>query len=602
MIGKTPFASASLNITNVALKKQANQTSTWMGYTDTALTGDHPGLAEYAVDGDTNGNYKTGKSVTSTNLHNPGELPDNTIFWTVNLAGSYVISKIKVYNRLDYGMDRLRGFYVEIHDANDAVIWTTKTTPMVDKGNSNSVPLELCEGDCDNNGHCTEGLTCENRNSSEAISQCTGQSGMPVSHDFCTVPTTPLDITTFNIASPVIGNTVWVKLDVDAPGRLLSLAEVEVYGRDMTEEEAYQISLIEGSIDVAFNDSRIESEIMMDLNITTDSVPKLSNPIKVFDYDTCKTTEYNSLMLSTFVADDNVTNNGVFSTVPVGVNLNTTDIVSFNNSEEYPGFFNAQDESVILQFCLKPTLGSSEVYNATTGKAVQTYISYTKIKVQINLDMNMDFSSAAVSIKEDAPKQSTKEVTVDYTLDAYECDAATKVRIENPSTKTQNSLVTVCIESTFDDIIIGDIKELTLTQSTSGLTSVAIANSNSNSITEVSNIGTKKAAVSTRLVGAFFTDLADGTESTIDIAGIAVLMFGSGGRRLVRIGNGANRQSDTAAADRVLEEETVDDPLGEFAVSMGISTKNVGGAASAATKAKKVLASLFSAAIGMLVL
>ena len=188
-------------------------------------------------------------------------------------------------------------------------------------------------------------------------------------------------------------------------------------------------------------------------------------------------------------------------------------------------------------------------------------------------------------------------------MDAYECDAATKVRIENPVTKTQNSLVTVCIESTFDDIIIGDIKELTLTQSTSGLTSIAIANSNANSITEVSNIGTKKAAVSTRLVGAFFTDLADDTESTIDIAGIAVLMFGSGARRLVRIGNGANRQGDTAAAaDRVLEEETVDDPLGEFAVSMGISAKNVGGAASAATKAKKVVASLFSAAIGVLVL
>ena len=35
--------------------------------------------------------------------------------------------------------------------------------------------------------------------------------------------------------------------------------------------------------------------------------------------------------------------------------------------------------------------------------------------------------------------------------------------------------------------------------------------------------------------------LADDTESTIDIAGIAVLEFGSGARRLVRIGNSANR-------------------------------------------------------------
>ena len=220
MIGEPPFASATSAIRNVALGKQAYQTSEYSS---------SPGPASLAVDGNTNGLY-TGASVTSTSLHNPGQLPDDILYWKVNLAGSYLISQIKIYNRSDVCCgDRLRGFYVEIHDANDAVIWTTKTTPMVNKGNSNSVPLELCEGDCDNDGHCAEGLTCENRSNGEAISQCTGESGMPVSHDFCTVPATPQDITTFTLASPVIGYTVWVKLDVDATNRVLSLAEVEVY-------------------------------------------------------------------------------------------------------------------------------------------------------------------------------------------------------------------------------------------------------------------------------------------------------------------------------------------------------------------------------------
>ena len=103
-------------------------------------------------------------------------------------------------------------------------------------------------------------------------------------------------------------------------------------------------------------------------------------------------------------------------------------------------------------------------------------------------------------------------------MDAYECDAATKVRITDTSVKSQNSFVTVCIESTFDDIVVGSIKELTLTQSSSGLVFKAIDNSDSNSITEVSSTGTKKAAVTTRLVGAFFTDLGD-VPSKIEIAG-----------------------------------------------------------------------------------
>lgn len=171
-------------------------------------------------------------------------------------------------------------------------------------------------------------------------------------------------------------------------------------------------------------------------------------------------------------------------------------------------------------------------------------------------------------------------------MDAYECDAATKVRITAPSVKTQNSLVTVCIESTFDDIIVGSIKELTLTQSSSGLVFKAIDDSVTTAITEVSSTGTKKAAVTTRLVSAFFTDLGD-EQSEIEITGTAVLKFGSGERKLVRIGN-----SD----DRALQGNDGADPLGEFAVSVDILKDNDD--MSAATQAKRFLATLFSALMG----
>ena len=210
MIGKTPFASASLNIRNVALGKQANQTSTYIGST---YIGDHPGPAEFAVDGNTNGMY-IGESVTATSFHNPGELPDDTIFWKVDLDGYYVISEIKVYNRKRWA-ERLRGFYVEIRndnyavDADGDIVWTTKTTPMVDKGldpvNIILNPLGLCETDCNFDDHCAEGLRCQHQER-ETISQCSGVHLVPDFRD------------------------LWVKLDVDASDRVLSLAEVEVYG------------------------------------------------------------------------------------------------------------------------------------------------------------------------------------------------------------------------------------------------------------------------------------------------------------------------------------------------------------------------------------
>ena len=154
-------------------------------------------------------------------------------------------------------------------------------------------------------------------------------------------------------------------------------------------------------------------------------------------------------------------------------------------------------------------------------------------------------------------------------MDAYECDEATKIRIDQ-SVKLENSLITVCIESTFNEVVVGSIKDLTLTQNTTGLIYKAINNAVPNSITEVSSTGTAIVAVSTRLVAAFFTDLND-NQSTIDIQGIAMLEFQSGARRLVPIGNSAKTQR---AADEILDEE--EDPLGEgnFAVSVDITGDN----------------------------
>ena len=168
---------------------------------------------------------------------------------------------------------------------------------------------------------------------------------------------------------------------------------------------------------MTFNDSRSDSEITMQLNITTENVADLSNHIKIYDYDTCETIEYDSTIVNATVsAADSIPDTNtddLFSAVPVNVDLNTTTIASLNNSIVYPGFFNTQNNSVILQFCLKPTLGSIEVNR--NGVSEESYISYTKIKVQIELDMTMDFTTAVVNIRENVPSQLREDAKVEYT-------------------------------------------------------------------------------------------------------------------------------------------------------------------------------------------
>ena len=172
-----------------------------------------------------------------------------------------------------------------------------------------------------------------------------------------------------------------------------------------------------------------------------------------------------------------------------------------------------------------------------------------------------------------------------FVVEAYECDAATMLMITEPPVKPQNSQINICIESNKDGIIVDSIMELTLTQSNSGLIYKAIDGSEPTSITKVRSTGTKKAAVTTRLVAAFFEDLGD-APSEINIAGLAVLKSGYEAKQLVRIENSDGRALGVN-----------DDQSGEFAVTVDIS-KNKDAQSAATQEAKRVLATLFSAVMG----
>ena len=84
--------------TNVALHKPARQIDTL----------DNRGVAQHAVDGNTNGDFNS-KSTTHTST-------SNEPWWEVDLLVEAQIFSVNIFNRVDCCQDRLTNFDVEFYD------------------------------------------------------------------------------------------------------------------------------------------------------------------------------------------------------------------------------------------------------------------------------------------------------------------------------------------------------------------------------------------------------------------------------------------------------------------------------------------------------
>lgn len=95
---------------NLALNGTAKQSSTA-----------HGGVANNAIDGETNGDWSS-SSVTHTTVGN-GE------WWSVVLNATYAIGEIIIYNRTDSCcMERLDDITITIEDANETILWSKNLT------------------------------------------------------------------------------------------------------------------------------------------------------------------------------------------------------------------------------------------------------------------------------------------------------------------------------------------------------------------------------------------------------------------------------------------------------------------------------------------
>ncbi|MCR9118122.1 MAG: DUF1553 domain-containing protein [bacterium] len=99
---------------------------------------DYEGAAARAIDGNTNGDYQAGKSVSHT-------ARDESPWWEVDLQSVQQLQKISIWNRTDGVGDRLAGFTVVLLDDKRQPIWATSISAPPAPSVTISLPKQASE-------------------------------------------------------------------------------------------------------------------------------------------------------------------------------------------------------------------------------------------------------------------------------------------------------------------------------------------------------------------------------------------------------------------------------------------------------------------------
>ena len=144
-------------------------------------------------------------------------------------------------------------------------------------------------------------------------------------------------------------------------------------------------------------------------------------------------------------------------------------------------------------------------------------------------------------------------------------------------------MVNICVYTPDEnDVIIEKIKDMRIYSGT--LEYSAISNSEVNPITLTKSIDAGKISlVTTRLVGAFFTDLAEGETNLVNIDGTAVMKFAASSpgepasRKLVRVRSEVSNDISNEIGKKEGNSRTLEDGFGTFKMDIEIG-KGVGAA------------------------
>jgi len=161
------------------------------------------------------------------------------------------------------------------------------------------------------------------------------------------------------------------------------------------------------------------------------------------------------------------------------------------------------------------------------------------VKVTVTLLLQIDFTSASISIAEVEESKAEQAGTITAALNACDCpaNAASKEDcFDTPIEYDQNDILSVCVYDPEENAVITSFKDVVLGN---GQISAQVidADGKPTSLASVSKLNEGMAMVNTRIISAFF-DVGDGgSPATITVSGVPVIGFNTAGtRKLTTVG------------------------------------------------------------------
>ena len=182
-----------------------------------------------------------------------------------------------------------------------------------------------------------------------------------------------------------------------------------------------------------------------------------------------------------------------------------------------------------LSFCTITELGRVSYINSQ-GEEVQSAINFSVLKIVIDFNLQIGFSSAQVSVDEaDTLTNEADPVNIISTIQSCLCDPQDgNTSLIAPciagKSYSQNDILNVCIYDETQSVSITSFRSVSLLQPSTGINLVAIDEAgNLSALTSISQLSTSTSMISNRIISAFFND----NDQKLTFSGIAIIRFSS---------------------------------------------------------------------------
>ena len=302
----------------------------------------------------------------------------------------------------------------------------------------------------------------------------------------------------------------------------------------------------QGNIEAAFNDESGDEEIILNFNIS-------DRPYEVFLYENdC----LSSITAISYTAATTSRANGFKN---VNLKLDVDQGALQENSDIYS--FDTVSMMGTLSFCVK--------FSLENLMAPGVSINFLETIMNVTIDMKQGFSVVNIHTNRDDASETNRNATVDYYVEAYQCDTDTGTALEDPEPLSQGSELSICIKTNGTDVGLTDIKQLNLKQD-GGESINAILDSTGNGLTDWS-CEAQMCSARTMLVSSFF---AKESPNNVNVTGVVIMSFGSR-RQLVQIAPTRSLESSSKNAADFQLELLLDKPESDLDLGVidGVLTK-----------------------------